>query len=79
MAACRLPNLHFSFNLLKIKGLYMFRALRTHPQKVLNKRDLLYCVRVSSVCSFTATVQPTAVFSAPSEDKHVMLEIRRVL
>jgi hypothetical protein len=40
---------HFSFNLLIIKGLYMFRALLAHPQEVLHKRHLVYCVRVLSV------------------------------
>jgi hypothetical protein len=39
----------FLFNLLKIKGLYMFRALLAHPQEVLHKRHLVYCVRVLSV------------------------------
>jgi hypothetical protein len=38
--------MHFLFNLLRIKGLYMFRALLAHPQKALNKRHLVYCVRV---------------------------------
>jgi hypothetical protein len=41
--------MHFLFNLLSIKGLYMFRALLPHPQEVLNKRHLVYCVRVMSV------------------------------
>jgi hypothetical protein len=27
----------------------MFRALLTHPQKELNKRNLVYCARVMSV------------------------------
>jgi hypothetical protein len=27
--------MHFSFNLLRIKGLYMFRALLSHPQEAL--------------------------------------------
>jgi hypothetical protein len=39
--------MQFLFNLLKIKGLYMFRALLAHPQESLNKRHLVYCVRVS--------------------------------
>jgi hypothetical protein len=30
--------MHLSFNLWKIKGLYMFGALLAHPQEVLNKR-----------------------------------------
>jgi hypothetical protein len=34
---------------LRIKGLYMFRALLAHPQEALHKRHLVYCVRVISV------------------------------
>jgi hypothetical protein len=41
--------MHFLFSLLRIKGLYMFRALLAHPQEVLHKRPLVYCVRVMSV------------------------------
>jgi hypothetical protein len=41
--------MHFLFNLLRIKGLYMFQALLAHPQVVLHKRQLVYCVRVMSV------------------------------
>jgi hypothetical protein len=41
--------IHILFNLLRIKGLYMFRALLSHPQEGLNKRHLVYCVRVISV------------------------------
>jgi hypothetical protein len=41
--------MHFLFSLLRIKGLYMFRALLAHPQEVLHKRQLVYCVRVMSV------------------------------
>jgi hypothetical protein len=37
------------FSLLRIKGLYMFRAELAHPQEALNKRYLVYCVRVMSV------------------------------
>jgi hypothetical protein len=37
--------LHFLFNLLRIKGLYMFRTLLAHPQEVLHNRHL----RVMSV------------------------------
>jgi hypothetical protein len=39
----------FLFNLLRIMGLYMFGALLAHPQEVLDKRHLVYCVRVVSV------------------------------
>jgi hypothetical protein len=41
--------MHFSFNLLRIKGLHLFRALLAHSQEALNKRVLVYCVRVMSV------------------------------
>jgi hypothetical protein len=39
----------FLFNLLRIKGLYMLRALLAHTQEALNKRHLVYCVRIMSV------------------------------
>jgi hypothetical protein len=35
---------HILFNLLRIIGLYMFRGLLAHPQEVLYKRRLVYCV-----------------------------------
>jgi hypothetical protein len=41
--------LHFLFSLLRIKGLYMFRALFAHFQEALHKRHLLHYVRVLSV------------------------------
>jgi hypothetical protein len=41
--------MHFLFNLLRIKGLYMFRALLSHSQEELYKRHLIYWVRVISV------------------------------
>jgi hypothetical protein len=40
---------YFLFHLLRIKGLYMFRALLAHLQEALHKRHLVYCVRVMSV------------------------------
>jgi hypothetical protein len=54
----------FFFSLLRIKGLYMFRALLAHPQEAQHKQHLVYCVRVMSVgCnSFTPIlVQPTDI------------------
>jgi hypothetical protein len=54
-ASCQLNQysetnvMHFLFNLLRIKGLYMFRALLAHPQEVRHKQHLVYCVRVMSV------------------------------
>jgi hypothetical protein len=41
--------MHISFSLLRIKFLYMIRALRAEPQEALHKRHLIYCVRVMSV------------------------------
>jgi hypothetical protein len=41
--------MRFLFNLLIIKCIYMFRALLAHLQEALNKRHLVYCVRVMSV------------------------------
>jgi hypothetical protein len=41
--------MHFLFSLLRIKGLYIFRVLLAHPQEILLKRHLVYCVRVMSV------------------------------
>jgi hypothetical protein len=38
--------MHFLLNLLRIKGLYMLRALLAHRQEVLHKRHLIYCLRV---------------------------------
>jgi hypothetical protein len=40
--------MHFLFGLLRIKDLYMFRALLVHPQQALLKRHLVYCVRYVS-------------------------------
>jgi hypothetical protein len=40
--------IYFLFILLRIKGLYMFRALLARPQEALKKRQLVYCVRVVS-------------------------------
>jgi hypothetical protein len=39
--------MHFSFNLLRIQSLYMFRALLAHPQEVL---DILHAYNVSWLC-----------------------------
>jgi hypothetical protein len=57
------------FNLLRIKGLYLFRALLAHPQEALIKRHLVgvYCVRVMSF----------GCYQGWSEDEQVMLETCR--
>jgi hypothetical protein len=63
--------IQFAFSLLKIKGMYMLEALLSHPQKALNKRHLVYCVRIMSVgCGMVA--------EAP-EDEQVMLQACRDL
>jgi hypothetical protein len=41
--------MHILFSSLRIKSLYMFRALLSHPQEALHKQHLVYCVRVMSV------------------------------
>jgi hypothetical protein len=61
--------IHLLFNLLRIQGLYIFLALFAHPQETLNKRQLLYRMRVMSV-QYTK-----CRFEAPREDEQVMLEI----
>jgi hypothetical protein len=43
---------NFLFSLLRIKGLYMFRALLAYPQEALHKRHLVYCVSVMSVSRY---------------------------
>jgi hypothetical protein len=39
----------FSFNVLRIKSVYLYRPLLAHPQESLYKRHLVYCVRIMSV------------------------------
>jgi hypothetical protein len=47
--------MHFSFNLLRVKSLYMFQALLAHPQEAMHKWHLVYCVHIMSVgCATTA-------------------------
>jgi hypothetical protein len=41
--------IHFLLNLLRIMGLYMFRALLAHTQETVHTQHLVYCVRVMSV------------------------------
>jgi hypothetical protein len=70
------------FNLLRIKGHYVFRALLDHPQEVLQKQHLVHCVRVMSVgCTKigvkNARIIPSAVCAASPEDVQVMLETYR--
>jgi hypothetical protein len=55
--------MHFSFSLMRIKGLYMFRVLLAHPQEALNKRHLVYCVRMMSVGCGTVAVKQQSCHS----------------
>jgi hypothetical protein len=63
--------MHFSFNLLGIKGLYMFRTLLAHPQEALTSGTwYIACV----LCQLAATrIGVELVF----EDEQVMLETYR--
>jgi hypothetical protein len=62
-----------------------FRALLAHPQEVLHKRHLVYCVRIMSVgcgkvavhCKRATANWPNVVCVAPPEDEQVMLETCR--
>jgi hypothetical protein len=49
----------------------MFRALLAHPQEVLHKQHLVYCVRVMSVGCTRIEAE------APPEEEHVRLETCR--
>jgi hypothetical protein len=55
--------MHFSFSLLRIKSLYMFRALLADPKEMLHKRHLVYCVRIMSVGCGTDAVSPQSWYS----------------
>jgi hypothetical protein len=46
-----------SYSLLRIKGLYIFRALLAHLQEVLHKRHLVWYVRVMAVGCGTVAVK----------------------
>jgi hypothetical protein len=49
--------MHFLFSLLRINGLYMFRALLAHLQEALHKQHLVYCMHVFSVDCTRAKVE----------------------
>jgi hypothetical protein len=69
--------MHFSFNLVRIKGLYMFRALLAHSQEALHKQLMVHCVRISVGCGTVARNIQNAVCVALPEDEQVMLETCR--
>jgi hypothetical protein len=58
--------MHFLFSLLRIKVLYMFRALLAHPQEAPHKGHLVYCVRVMSVGGTRVGVELVSGVSNPS-------------
>jgi hypothetical protein len=72
--------MHFLFNLLRIKDLYVLRSLLAHPQEKPHERHLVYCVRVMSAAprlEFHARNISSAVCVALPEDDQVMLETCR--
>jgi hypothetical protein len=77
--------MHVLFNLLRIKGIYMFRALLAHPQEAVHKRHGILCdcyvswLHQSWCSQLTKHAHniPSAVCVAPPEDEHVMLETCR--
>jgi hypothetical protein len=86
--------MNFSLNLLRIKGLYMFRGLLAHPQEALHERHFVYFVHIMSVGCGTVAMKlqpchsqltlyarniPNAVCVAPPENEQVMLVTGRGL
>jgi hypothetical protein len=72
--------MQFSFSLLRIKSVYMFRALLAHTQEELHKWHLVYCLRVMIDGCATIVMNcniPSAVCLSPPEDEQVMLETCR--
>jgi hypothetical protein len=72
--------MQFSSSLLRIKGLNMFRALPAHPQEALNKRHLVYCMRIMSVDCDGAVARlqfHCNRATAPSKHEQAMLETCR--
>jgi hypothetical protein len=63
--------MHFSFSLLRIKGLYMFRALLAHPQDTLHKWHLVYCMRVMSVGHTRIEAKPQSKVYTTLFDRHI--------
>jgi hypothetical protein len=63
--------MHFLFSLLRINGLYMFRALLAHPQEVHTSWTwYITCV----LYQLAAPDIPSAACVALPEDEQVMLE-----
>jgi hypothetical protein len=71
--------MHFSFNLLRIKGLYVFWALLAHPQEALHN-GIWYTVCVYQLAALQLTYVrniPSAVCSVLPEDGQVLPETCR--
>jgi hypothetical protein len=62
--------MHTLFNLLRIKGLYRFQALLTHPQEALHK------LHPTETCGHARNI-PRGVCVAPPEGEQIMFETRR--
>jgi hypothetical protein len=74
--------MYFSFNLLRIKDLYMFPALLAHPQEALRKQHLVYCVRIMSVGCGTVVVKLQPCHSQPAlyaSNIYIMPFVNRLL
>jgi hypothetical protein len=66
--------MHFLFNLLRIKGLYMFRALLSHPQEALHKRHLMHCQQnIKSVNMFDTTTCQTDYINCSKKVQHKII------
>jgi hypothetical protein len=63
--------MRFSFSLLRINRLYVFRELLAHPQEALHKGTVHMCY---SQLTLYARNIPNAVCAAAPEDEQVMLE-----
>jgi hypothetical protein len=77
--------MHFSFSLLRLNGLYMFRTLLSRPQEVLHKQHWVHGVRLSVgrgtvavLVTLHARNIPSAVCAVCPDDEHVMFETCRV-
>jgi hypothetical protein len=72
--------MHFLFSLLRIKGLYMFRALLAHPQEALHNGTWYIAFVLCQLAATKVGVErniPSVVCGAPPEDEQVILETCR--
>jgi hypothetical protein len=61
--------MHLSLNLLRIKGMILFRALLAYPQETLHKRTLVYCVRIMSDGCGTVAVKLPLILNKLNEKR----------